>query len=278
MTAFERQRRLLETFQKQPGIRVPEVAKRLGVSEGTVRNDLRALAEAKHLMRVRGGAVVSSASRGESAAFSARARIHADAKHRIAGWVADLIEDGDVVLFDASTTVYHLAHFLQDRRNLTVITNGVEIARRLAQNPSNTVILLGGVLRTDGAAITGPLSERILQDLRVKTAFLSCTGIALNDGLYEVDVNEAQLKRKMVAAAASVVALIDSSKFGKVDLTPFARLDQISHVFADDNLSQDWIRQLQQACVPLTICAEDTVHAHQHRRRRVCAVVRPAIL
>ncbi len=249
---------MLEVFQKQPGIRVAEVAKLLAVSEGTVRNDLRTLAQAKRLVRVRGGAVVTSTSQGESPAFSARARIQSDAKHRIARRVAELIKDGDAIFCDASTTVYHLAHFLRDRHNLIVITNGVEIARSLAENPSNTVILLGGIMRADGTAVAGPISERVLQDLRVKTAFLSCTGGAREDGLFEVDINEAQLKRRVVAAAGSVVTLIDSSKFGRVDLTPFARLDQISHVFSDDQLSSDWIEKLSRTSVPFTIC--DDVH------------------
>ncbi len=261
MTTFERRQRLLELIQKQPGVRVPEIAKLLGVSEGTVRNDLRALSESRQLKRVRGGAVVGSAPRGESPAFSARARIKALAKQRMARWAADLVEDGDSILFDASTTVYYLAHFLQDRRNLTVITNGVEIARSLAQNPSNRVILLGGMLRADGTSVTGPITERVLEDLHIKTAFLSSTGIALDNGLYEVDINEAQLKRKMIAAASSVVALIDSSKFGKVDLMPFAQLDQISHIFTDDGLSPDWIEQLRHASAPFTICGEDSVSA-----------------
>ena len=169
---------------------------------------------------------------------------------------ADLIEDGDSILFDASTTVYHLAECLQDRRDLTVITNGVEISRSLAQNPSATVILLGGVMRTDGTSVTGPISEHVLKDLHVKTAFVSASGIALESGLYEVDIDEAQLKRKMITAASRVVALIDSSKFGKVDLTPFARLDQIAHFFVDDGLSVDWIDRLQQAGVSFTICGE----------------------
>lgn len=253
---------MLELVQKQPGIRVPEIAQLLSVSQGTVRNDLRALAEAKQLVRVRGGAVAELPRAQHSPAFSARARVQAGAKRRMARWAADLVEDGDTILFDASTTVHYLAHFLQDRRNLTVITNGVEVARSLAQNPSNTVILLGGVLRADGTSVTGPISEQVLEALHIKIAFLSSTGIALDSGLYEVDIDEARLKRKMIGAAKSVVALIDSSKFGKVDLTPFARLEQISHIFIDDGLSQAWIDQLRQTGVPFTICAEDSVAAY----------------
>ncbi|MBI5565193.1 MAG: DeoR/GlpR transcriptional regulator [Chloroflexi bacterium] len=256
MTSFERRQRVLEVMQKQPGIRVPEVAQILGVSEGTVRNDLRALHAANQLKRVRGGAVVEAASRAEAPAFSARAGVNEAAKQHIARCAAQLVQDGDSILCDASSTVYHLARHLHERRNLTVITNGVELARNLAANSTHTVILLGGKLRLDAAAVSGPIAERALEDLRVKTAFLSATGLSPDSGLYEVDINEAQLKRKMIAAAGSVVALLDSSKLGKVDLTLFARLDQISRLFVDDSLTPDWRAALQQLTVPLTICGQ----------------------
>lgn len=256
MTSFERRQRILAVMLKQPGIRVPEVARVLGVSEGTVRNDLRALAANGQLKRVRGGAVIQ-ADPAEAPAFAARAAVNAAAKQSVARQAADLVQDGDSILCDASSTVYHLARFWRDRRNLTIITNGVELARTLAMNPAHTVILLGGKLRSDGAAVSGPIAERALEDLRVKWAFLSATGLAPDSGLYEVDINEAQLKRKMLAAASAVIALIDGSKLGKVDLTLFARLDQISRLYVDDSLTPDWRAALQQTAVPLTICGAD---------------------
>lgn len=257
MTSFERRQRVLDLMQKQPGIRVPEVAKLLGVSEGTVRNDLRALAADGQLKRVRGGAVVEAGQRAEAPAFSARARVNQAAKQSLARHAVELVQDGDSILCDASSTVYHLARPLRERRNLTVITNGVELARSLAASPTHTVILLGGKLRSDGAAVSGPIAERALEDLRVKTAFLSATGLSPDSGLYEVDISEAQLKRKMITAAGSVVALIDASKLGKVDLTLFARLDQLSRLYIDDSLTPDWQAALQRLTVPLTVCGVD---------------------
>jgi DeoR/GlpR family transcriptional regulator of sugar metabolism/ABC-type sugar transport system substrate-binding protein len=261
VTTFERRQSLLALVRKQPGIRVPEIAKILGVSQGTVRNDLKALAAEKELTRVRGGAVLSDDHKAHSPAFVARARTNEAIKRRIARWAADLVEDNDSILLDASTSVYYMARFLKDCHRLTVITNGIEVARELAQNPSNTVILLGGVLRPDGTSITKVLSEQVLQDLHIKTAFVSCSGFLPDTGLTEVDIHEAQLKNKMIASASSVVALIDSSKFGKVDLTPFARTEQISHIFTDSSLDPHWIEQLEQMRVALTVCDEDTVSA-----------------
>ena len=264
MTTFERQQRLIEIIRQQPGIRVPELARLLGVSEGTIRNDLRSLSQAGRLRRVRGGAIADGhGSAAQSPVFTARARVSEEAKRRIACWAADLVEDGDTLLFDASTTVYYLAEFLKDRRNLTVVTNGIEIARSLAQNPSNNVILLGGLMRADGTSVSGTLSHKLLEDLYIKTAFLSCTGVTLEAGLMEVYIDEAQLKRKMIQVAGSVVALIDSSKFGKIDLTPFASLDQISHVFTDSDLDPQWTSQLQAVPTALTVCSDTTITAYQ---------------
>ncbi len=258
MTIFERRQRLMDILRKEPGLRVPEMADALEVSEGTIRNDLNALEADGLLERVRGGAILSGDVPVRSLSFLSRLKQNAGAKQAIARQAAELVEDGDSILLDASTTVYFIARFLQNRRKLRVITNGIEIARLLAQNPTNTVILLGGVLNTDSTSITGLISERIVQDLHVKTAFVSCSGITPEAGLTEVHIAEAQLKEKALATAEKVIALVDAGKFGKVDLTSFARIDQIDHLFTDDRLSQDWLERLQQTQLDFTVCSEDS--------------------
>ncbi len=273
MTTFERRQRILGLLRTRPGIKVTELAQQLGVSEGTIRNDLAALAESKQLTRVRGGAVVNDAAPVSHPPFASRARVRAAAKQHIARRAAELIEDGDAILLDASSTVYALVPFLQNRQDLTVITNGIEVARALAQNRSNTVILVGGVLGPEGTSVTGLLSEQILKDLHIKTAFVSCYGFSLA-GLTEVDLHEAQIKSRMIASAGTVVALIDASKFGKVDLAPFARLEQIDHIFADSDLAPQWIEELRRVCVRLTVCGENTTStiapcSQEERRYRI---------
>ncbi len=235
------------------------MARRLKTSEGTVRNDLKALAAEGQLTRVRGGAVLVDHNPPHSSAFAARCRVNRAAKQQIARRAAELVRNGDSILLDASTTVYHMAAFLQSCQGLTVITNGIEVARALAQNHSNTVILLGGVLDPDGISIRGSLSESLLKDLHIKTAFVSSYGFSLEAGLTEMDIHEAQLKTKMIASAESVVALMDASKFGKVTLTPFARVDQIAHIFTDRQLDPEWIERIKQIHVLLTVCHENAV-------------------
>jgi ribose transport system substrate-binding protein len=238
---------------------VPELAQQLGVSQGTIRNDFNALAEAGQVTRVRGGAVSTNETLAQGVRFAAQARVNVAAKQRIARWAANLIEDGDSILLDSSTTVFHLAYFLQDRHNLTVVTNGLDVARALAQNPTNTVILLGGVLDTKGTSVTGLLSEPFLGDLHMKTAFVSCTGFAPDSGLTEDDLHRAEIKRLMIGSAGRVVALIDSSKFGQVDLAPFAQLHQVSHIFTDEDLSPAWVQRLEATHTPLSLCGETRV-------------------
>jgi ribose transport system substrate-binding protein len=258
-TTFERRQRLLSLLHDQPGIRVKDSARLLHVSEGTIRNDLNALANEGHLQRVRGGGVPTDDHPAHSAAFAARFRIKETAKRQIARWAAELVEDRDTILFDASTTVYHMAQLLKDRRGLTIITNGIEVGRKLAQESSHTVMLLGGVLSSDGVPVTDLVSDQFLKDLHIKTAFVSCAGFTPEAGLTERDIRSAQIKSKMIAAASSVVALIDSSKFGQAYLAPFARADQIGHIFTDSNLDPHWIGDLRSACPNLTLCNDDSV-------------------
>jgi ribose transport system substrate-binding protein len=262
MTPFARRQTILSLLRERPGIRVTELAKDLGVSEGTIRNDFRALEEAGQLTRVRGGATLAGGRQFISPAFEARAQIHTEAKRRIARWAADMVEDGDSVLLDSSTSAFHIAPYLLDRSNLTIITNGIEVAFALAENASHTIVLIGGVLRPERALVVGYLGERLLESLHIRTAFFSCSGFSVEAGLTQVDIQEAQLKSRMIESAEKVVALIDSSKFGRVDLTPFATVDQVSHILTDSDLDSRYVEELRQTCAILTICGASTTSSY----------------
>jgi DeoR/GlpR family transcriptional regulator of sugar metabolism len=259
LTTYERRQSLMDLLRKQPGLRVSEIAQTLGVSEGTVRNDLNALEDDGHLTRVHGGAVLKDASQPTSAAFGVRHNEHMGEKNLIGRVAAQLVSDGDSILLDASSTAYYLALNLKERNRLRVVTNGIEIARLLAQNTSNTVILIGGVVSSDGSSVTGLLSEQIIAELRIQKAFVSCSGFSVESGMTEVHLEEAQLKRKAIESARQVFALVDSSKMGHEDLTPFARPAQITHLFTDAEISDGWKSRLQSANIPFTICEEQAV-------------------
>lgn len=264
MTTFERRQTILRLLQEQTSVHVTELARLLDVSEGTIRNDLTALEESRLVVRVRGGAVLRD-DQPVLTALTTRASVNYDAKRRIARWAADMVEDGDAIALDASTTVLNIAPFLHDRRRLTIVTNGLEVARALAQNPAHTVILVGGVLRPEGDAITGLLGEAMLKELHIKTAFVSCVGFSLENGLTESDLLQAQTKAMLIRAAARVVALVDSSKFGKRGLTPFASVGQLAHIVTDDAVPPAMVEQLRRLNVGLTLCGEDAVDSYTPR-------------
>jgi len=255
LTAFERRSQLLSVLREQPGIRVPDLSSLLDVSEGTIRNDLRTLSASGQLKRVWGGGIPLKESE-ISPSYSARVVMNRPTKAVIARMAAKLVKDGDSLLLDASTSVFHMAYFLKERHHLTIITNGIDVGRELARDTSNTVIMLGGILRSDGSAIIRPTHDHLLKELHIKTAFVSSSGFSLEAGLTEVDFQEAQFKSTMIASAGKLVALIDSSKFGKVDFTHFARIEQVSNIFTDSGLSNEWRNMLSEANVPFTVCHE----------------------
>ena len=259
MITYGRRQFLVDILRKQPGLRIPELAKTLDVSEGTVRNDLNALEAEGRLKRVHGGAVLNDQDQFQNNSFSLRFHQNPAAKLAIAREAAFLIQDGDSILLDASSTCYYLARALSERKKLRVMTNGFEVARELAQNSSNTVILIGGIVNNDSSSVTGLLSEHIIEELHIQKAFVSCSGFSLERGMTEVHLAEAQLKRKAIESAQQVIALIDSTKFGEEDLTSFARSENITRLFTDVGLSQGWIEKLKQAGMRFTICEEEAI-------------------
>jgi DeoR/GlpR family transcriptional regulator of sugar metabolism len=257
VTTYERRQSLLDILRKQSGLRVPELALALNVSEGTVRNDLNALEEEGKLRRVHGGAVLIQQDQFQNNSFVRRFQQNAAAKLAIAREAALLVNDGDSILLDASTTVYYLARALSHRKNLRVVTNGFEVARELAENPSNNVILIGGVVNNNSSSVTGLLSERIIEELHIEKAFLSCSGFSVERGMTEILLAEAQIKRKVIESSQVLYALVDSSKFGRADLTSFASPKKIRRLFTDKDISLEWSEQLKELGVEFTICQEE---------------------
>jgi DeoR/GlpR family transcriptional regulator of sugar metabolism len=254
MTTYERRQSIIELLRRQPGLRVPEIAAALDVSEGTVRNDLNALEADGRLERVHGGAVLTEQRHINNTSFSERHHEHSPAKEAIARVASALVQDGDSILLDASSTVYYFALMLDTRQNLRVVTNGLDVARLLARNPSNTIILSGGILNPDGSSLTGLFSEQAIRELHVQKAFVSASGFSIERGLTEVHLEEAQLKRKAIESAKQVIALVDSSKLGHEDLTPFARPEQICCMYTDDGITPEWKQAIQQAGIDLVVC------------------------
>ena len=238
----ERQKRIRDLVNSQGTLRIGDLAERFGVSEMTIRRDFEALANAGHLERTFGGAVASEQTAFESS-YKVRLQACAAEKEALARYAASLVQDGDTVVLDASTTCLALARELA-RRRITVVTNGLDSAQELRAGGAR-VIVTGGYLRQVAGSFAGPLALRALQDLQVDHAFISAKGLELPGGLMDSDIDEVEVKRAMLRCAARTTALIDSSMFGKRALARVASLDLLDLLVTDSGLSDAYRTDLE---------------------------------
>lgn len=267
MEPYKRHPIILDLLRQMGEVTVDDLARRLNVSENTIRNDLTALESRDLLIRVRGGAIPADKTgnvNNASLSFSSRTSAQHDEKRRIGAWAAQLVADGDTLVIDASSTAYQLGTFLNTRINLTVLTNGLHLALLLSQNPSNRVMLASNTVGPDGFSTVGSLNADIKQTFRASKAFISCSGLTPEWGLAEIDMAEATLKAQMIDLAGEVIALADHTKFGRIEPYRSVALDRIDRIVTDDRIPPDSLEAMRAASgFPITVVAVDGVRTIQ---------------
>ncbi|SRR5712692_2710353 len=234
ISGAERGREILRILEEQQRISVEDIARRFQVSWVTARHDLTLLAKQGLLVRSRGGAIVAKAGTADpDLDFDIRIRLQADEKASIARAAAKLVGNGEVIALDASSTAFYLAMELSNHRELVVVTNGLRTAIALLRKPHITVILPGGVLRSEAVSLVGELGEDILKRTRIQKGFFSGRGLTPDDGLMDLSPEETRLKRAMVGACSEVIALVDHTKWQRGALLSVASPKQISTVVTD---------------------------------------------
>lgn len=215
--AGERRARLAALVATDGFVRVAEAAARLGVSDVTVRSDLRELATSGQVRRVHGGAMAVRSEARESSVEST-ARRDAAGKRAIGRRAAALVEPGSSVLLDVGSTTLAVAEALVERIDLAdvvVVTNGLSIALALeAAIPRFTVVVTGGTLRPLQHSLVDPVASRTLADLHVDLAVIGCNGVDRDGGVTNINLPEAEVKRAMLASASAAVLVADGSKIG----------------------------------------------------------------
>ena len=204
--ARERQDHIARFVEDHGRARVAELAVRFAVSGVTIRKDLLVLESAQRLVRAHGGAIAIDRSRPELS-FDIRERLQAEEKVRIGAAGAELVQDGESIVMDASTTALSVARQLKGRpgwSQLTIITNGLRIASELAGHPGITVLMLGGRVRWEALSVVGQLGDGLFDRINVQKAFLGAAGFTVESGLADATDEEAQIKRSMVSAAREV--------------------------------------------------------------------------
>ena len=225
------------------GVRtIAELSTRLGVSEATVRRDLQSLEERRLVRRVHGGAEPVRRGSGELL-FNEKTSLHADEKELIAKRALDYINDNDAIFLDGGSTVLALVRKLQQRKNLTIVTNSLMAASELMET-NHRLILLGGEFRARSRTLVGPLTSRILDSLAIHTAFLGTMGFTVESGISTSDPNEAYTKELVMKRAAQVILLADSSKLGTPSLAASGTVEDIDLIITDNDVSQELVNKL----------------------------------
>lgn len=248
MYAEERQQEIVRLARKNARVDVMALADELNVTAETIRRDLTVLERAGVLRRVHGGAIPVERI-GFEPAVAARDAVLTVEKERIAkAALAEVPEDGAIIL-DAGTTTVRLAQVLPNDRELTVVVNSPVLATILGPRPNITVLLLGGRLRGRTLAAVDDWALRPLADLYVDVAFMGTNGCSVERGLTTPDQAEASVKRAMIAAARRVVVLADHTKVGNDNLARFGSLSDVDVLITDSGLDAELATELEEAGV-----------------------------
>lgn len=248
----ERIDQILALVQKHGRVSVSELTELFGVSAVTIRNDLAQLENQKVLVRTHGGAMIRPDSNQEPA-FLLRKELHLAEKERIGRAVAGMIHDGDSIFLDASTTAWQVARHIKEHRELTILTNGLYVALELGDCLGITVVMPGGILRSGSTSLIGDQSASILERYHIQKGFFGALGLTLQEGLTDLNQYEVELKRRMVERSKEVIAIVDSSKWGKVAFATFATLDQVDHIATDTQAPQEMVAAIKDWGIQVTI-------------------------
>lgn len=254
MLVAERHQKIVELVNERLSIRVSELSKIFSVTEETIRRDLEKLEKEHKLKRSHGGAV--SIQEESETDFSTREITNIVEKKAIAQEAAKLVESGDRIILDASSTAWYLAQALPDMP-LTVLTNSIKVAIELSKKEKIQVISTGGTLLPKSLSYVGPLAERSLETYHVDKTFLSCKGIHLKSGLSDSTESQALLKKRMMDIADQTILMVDSSKFGVRTFVHTAPISDVHHIITDSHLHDDVRHHLEERAIGLT--AVDTV-------------------
>lgn len=243
MLAIERRNEILEKLQTDRRVVVSELSQLYDVSEETIRRDLEKLVNDGYAIKSYGGAVINENINIELP-FNIRKNRNIVGKQHIADLVSDVIQDGDSIMLDASSTAVYIAKTLQEKgkKNLTVITNSIEIIIELFDVQNWRILSTGGVSREGSFALVGPQTDRMLRAYHVDKAIISCKGIDMTAGVTDSDDMHANNKTTMLKAAKDRILAIDSSKFDKVAFTEIGSLDDLTMIITDEKPDERWLQ------------------------------------
>ncbi len=248
---------MLELIGRQGFVRVSDLGEAFQVSDVTVRSDLDVLDEQQVIRRIHGGAVLRGVGEVREPSFEESLETSADEKGRIAHAAAALVESGSSLILDVGSTTTAIARALVARDDLddvTVITNGLTIALELEQAiPRFQVIVTGGTLRPLQHSLVEPLASAVLRELHADIAFVGCNGVHPLNGITNINLPEADLKRVMVNASSRSIVVADGSKVGRTHLGRVAGIAEIDDLITGESADAVVLAALREAGLAVTV-------------------------
>ena len=248
LSQSERMEHVLRLLETRDYVQVAELSQAFAVSEVTVRSDLTELARQGLVARIRGG--VRALQHGQSeVGFDLRLRLEVDRKRAIARAAAAMVNEGEAVALDASTTAYYLALELRSKRELVVVTNGLLVATALADAPGITVLVTGGMLRLSAMSLVGDFGADVLRTTRINKGFLGARGLSLSRGLMDLNPDEVRIKQEMADACEQVYGIFDGTKWHRSALLAFVSVEELAGIITDSSAPTDEVEAWRAAGV-----------------------------
>lgn len=239
----ERRKEILRRIARSGRTSVADLSRQLGVSEVTIRTDLQALAEQKLIIRTHGGAIPVGGGQYDLA-LARRRQQQAQEKLRIGRACAAMVNDGEAIFLDSSSTTLTVVPHLKTYRYLTVVTNSLAVAQELREADGVRVVLTGGTLRRETDSLLGTEGLELVRRFNIRTGIFGAHGISLPEGLTDVSPEEAEVKRVMIGLCHRVIAAVDATKWGRIGLASFAQPEEIDVIITDEYAPDELIEQV----------------------------------
>lgn len=249
----ERRRRICDLLQERGRVTVIDLARRFATSAVTIRADLAALERAGSVVRSHGGALLPR--EGLDQPLTVKETLHHAEKVRIARLALSLIRDGETIILDSGTTTAEIAKQIREAplQSINVITNALNVAMLLASAPMVRLIMPGGILRRESNSLSGHIGESALAELRADRLFLGADAIDPSLGVMTPHLPEAQLNLKMIEIARQVVAVADSSKLMRRNISLIAHVEQLDTLITDSAAPSEVVEELRQRGVEVLL-------------------------
>ncbi len=236
--SFDRRMKILEILETEGQAKVPFLSKKFDVTEVTIRNDLDHLEQKGLLIRTRGGALKAQKV-GIDYNLEIKRKKNQKEKEAIGKKAAELVNNGETIILDSGTTTMEIAKKLSEKKELTVISNALNIVSHLVNLSEVKVIVPGGYLRKESLSLIGHSAEAELKNYYCDKLFIGVDGIEATYGISTPNAEEAYLNKVMISIAKKVIVVADSSKFLKKSFAFISTMDMVTTIITDANIPED---------------------------------------